>query len=217
MRSRSNFVPRHVLLETVEAISPVPGRTNAITWAFVLALACLVLIAPAIWNRFPLLQYDTGGYLARWYEGYLVPSRPAAYGLMLAAGAFLDFWPVLLLQAALTIWVLTVVLRCLDFGRQPLTLLATVSLLSIVTSLPWLTAILLTDIFAGLSVLAFYLVVFCSDRLSRWECSGLLALLAFAGATHSATLLLIGGLALAAVATHLLAASSSRGAVCETR
>ena len=22
-----------------------------------------------------LLQYDTGGYLARWYEGYLVPSR----------------------------------------------------------------------------------------------------------------------------------------------
>ena len=35
----------------------------------------LILLVPAIWNRFPLLQYDTGGYLARWFEGYLVPSR----------------------------------------------------------------------------------------------------------------------------------------------
>jgi hypothetical protein len=42
-----------------------------------------LLSAPAIWNRFPLLQYDTGGYLARWYEPYLVPSRAVAYGLIL--------------------------------------------------------------------------------------------------------------------------------------
>jgi hypothetical protein len=28
------------------------------------------LIAPALWNGYPLLQWDTGGYLARWYEGY---------------------------------------------------------------------------------------------------------------------------------------------------
>ena len=28
-----------------------------------------LLIAPAVWNGFPLLQYDTGGYLAPWYEG----------------------------------------------------------------------------------------------------------------------------------------------------
>ena len=45
--------------------------------------ATVVLLAPAIWNRFPLLQYDTGGYLARWYEGYLVPSRSTVYGLFL--------------------------------------------------------------------------------------------------------------------------------------
>ena len=33
------------------------------------------LLIPAFWNGFPLLQYDTGGYLARWFEGTLVPSR----------------------------------------------------------------------------------------------------------------------------------------------
>lgn len=54
---------------------------------------------PALWNRFPLLEYDTGGYLARWFEGYLVPSRSTTYGLFLAGGWPLDFWPIVLLQA----------------------------------------------------------------------------------------------------------------------
>ena len=181
------------------AIRPLSETTNVAVWAFAVTIAGLVLLAPAIWNDFPLLQYDTGGYLARWYEGYLVPSRPGAYGLMLAVGATLNFWPVLLVQAAVTVWVLALLLRCLGFGARPFMLLATVSLLSIATSLPWLTAVLLTDIFAGLGVLALYLVVFCGDKLWRWERSGLVALIAFAAAMHSATLLLIGALAAAAV------------------
>jgi hypothetical protein len=100
-----------------------------------LALAGLALLAPALWNEFPLLQYDTGGYLARWYEGYLVPSRPGAYGLVLAAAALLHFWPVVLAQAALTVWVLALVLRSLGFGGRPFVLLAIVSLLSVITTL----------------------------------------------------------------------------------
>ncbi len=185
-------------------MSSVSRRAARTTWAFVLTVVGLILLAPAFWNGFPLLQYDTGGYLARWYEGYLVPSRPGAYGLMLAAGASLHFWPVLLVQAVVTVWVLALLLRCLGFGAQPLALLATVSLLSIATTLPWLTAILLTDIFAGLAVLALYLVVFCADKLGRWERSGLVALIAFAAATHSATLLLIGALAAAAMIARWL-------------
>ena len=187
------------------AIRLLSEKANVAVWAFAVAIAGVLLLAPAIVNGFPLLQYDTGGYLARWYEGYLVPSRPGAYGLMLAASVSLYFWPVLLAQAALTVWVLALLLRCLGFNAQPLTLLATVTLLSVATSLPWLTAILLTDIFAGLSVLALFLVVFCGDDLGRWERSGLVALTAFAGATHSATLLLIGALAVAAITTHSLA------------
>src|SRR5690348_8190972 len=70
-----------------------------------------ILLAPAIWNRFPLLQYDTGGYLARWYEGTLVPSRAVAYGLMLTASAPLAFWPLLLVQSGLTVWILALTLR----------------------------------------------------------------------------------------------------------
>jgi hypothetical protein len=51
------------------------ARATASAWVWIAAVAVpLMLIAPALWNGYPLLQYDTGGYLARWYEGYLVPA-----------------------------------------------------------------------------------------------------------------------------------------------
>ena len=61
--------------------------------------ATLMLLAPALWNGFPLLQYDTGGYLARWYEGYLEQSRSTVYGLYLVLTARPDFWPAVTVQA----------------------------------------------------------------------------------------------------------------------
>src|ERR1700685_4619667 len=65
-------------------------------WALAIVLSMTILIAPPVWNHFPLLQYDTGGYLARWYEGTLVPSRAVVYGLILNLGVPLSFWPVVL-------------------------------------------------------------------------------------------------------------------------
>jgi len=50
------------------------------------------LIAPALWNGYPLLQWDTGGYLARWYEGYLVRARSTGFGLYLHYGEGSSFW-----------------------------------------------------------------------------------------------------------------------------
>src|SRR6202011_2974275 len=72
--------------------------TSAMTRISSTISAMVILLLPAIWNGFPLLEYDTGGYLARWFEGYLVPSRPAAYGLLLVPAAPFEFWPVLALQ-----------------------------------------------------------------------------------------------------------------------
>ncbi len=51
------------ILECLRATAPC-GRLP-------LSLSIALLIAPALWNGFPLLQYDTGGYLARWYDGRL--------------------------------------------------------------------------------------------------------------------------------------------------
>ncbi|HEU5275142.1 MAG TPA: hypothetical protein VFU97_15885 [Xanthobacteraceae bacterium] len=175
---------------------------SVIRWIAALA-AVTALLAPALWNGFPLLQYDTGGYLARWFEGYLVPSRSVVYGLFVAAGWPLDFWPVVVVQAAATVWILALVLRTYGFGGRPGTLLALVVGLSLTTTLPWIAGILLTDIFAGLGVLALHLLVLRPDALSRSERAALVAFAAFAGATHSATFLVLFGLAAVALAVSI--------------
>jgi hypothetical protein len=164
----------------------------------------VALLAPALWNGFPLLEYDTGGYLARWFEGYLVPSRSTVYGLFAVAGWPLDFWPVVVLQAAAVVWVLALVLRAYGFGGRPWTLLAVIVTLAITTTLPWIAGILLTDVFAGLAVLALHLVVMRPDMLSRVERGALVLFIAFCGATHSATFAVLLGLAAVALAVALI-------------
>jgi hypothetical protein len=165
-------------------------RESRAIWCIVCLLMTGILLAPAIWNGFPLIEYDTGGYLARWFEGYLVPSRPAAYGLLLAAAAHLEFWPVLVAQAAATIWILGLLMRELGLGPRPFLFTAVVASLMFATTLPWLTSILLTDIFAGLAVLSLHLLVFGQSvgPRQRW---GLAGFTGFAVATHSATLALL--------------------------
>jgi hypothetical protein len=81
-------------------------------------------------------------------------------------------------------------LRELGLGSRPALLGAVVGALTCTTTLPWLTSILLTDIFAGLAVLALYLIVFDRNVGSgqRWA---LIGFTAFAAATHSATLALV--------------------------
>jgi len=159
--------------------------------------AMLILLVPALWNGFPLLQYDTGGYLARWYEGTLEVSRSTVYGLFLNLLTRPDFWPGAIVQAALTVWILWLVLRVHGFGVR--VLLATILVLSVITALPWLTGMLLTDIFAGLAVLALYLLVRRADALAGWERAALFLFVASSAAAHSATLLVLLLLLLAGV------------------
>jgi hypothetical protein len=153
----------------------------------------LALLAPAIWNGYPLLQWDTGGYLARWYEGYLVPSRSTVFGLYLHYGEHSRFWINLGIQALASLWLLQLTLRVLDMLR-PLRLIVISLALILATALPWLASTLLTDIFTGLSVLALFVLVLHGKRISTTEKCLLFAFIAFSAATHSATLAVLLGL-----------------------
>ena len=170
------------------------ARSTASGWVWIAAVAIpLMLIAPALWNGYPLLQYDTGGYLARWYEGYLVPSRSTVFGLYLHFGEDSHFWINLGVQALATLWILQLTLRVFGMAR-PLRLMAVSVILILTTALPWLASMLLTDIFAGLSVLSLFILVLHGDRTSTVEKCLLFAFTAFAAATHSATLAVLLGL-----------------------
>lgn len=176
---------------TTESLS---ARTTASAWVWIAAVAIpLLLLAPALWNGYPLLQYDTGGYLARWYEGYLVPSRSTVFGLYLHFGEGSGFWINLGVQALATLWILQLTLRVFGMAR-PWRLMAVSAVLILTTALPWLASMLLTDIFAGLAVLSLFILVLHGDKTSTIEKCLLFALTAFAGATHSATLAVLLGL-----------------------
>jgi len=161
--------------------------------------AMLVLLLPAFWNGFPLLEYDTGGYLARWFEGTLVPSRSTTYGLFLVAGSPLDFWPVVILQAAAAVWIISVMLKIYRPDVHPAGLLAIVAALAATTALPWLASELLTDIFSGLAVLAFHALVWHGYRIEPRQRAALVVFIAFAVSTHSATYAVLLALSVAAL------------------
>jgi hypothetical protein len=177
----------------------MPDSTNVVTRIGSTISATLILLLPALWNRFPILEYDTGGYLARWFEGTLVPSRSTTYGLFLAAGWPLDFWLVVILQAAAAVAVIAVLLRTHRFPVYPIALPAIVAALAVTTALPWLASMLLTDIFAGLAVLALHALVWHGDRITPRERIALVAFIAFAVSTHSATYAVLLALAAAAL------------------
>ncbi len=91
-------------------------------------------------------------------------------------------------------------------------LLTTTTALALLTTLPWLTSVLLTDIFAGIAVLAAHLLIFADGSLRRWERSALVALVAFSVATHNATLaVVIALLGAAALARWYFRVGSTSG------
>ena len=153
----------------------------------------LLLMSPALWNGYPLLQYDTGGYIARWYESYLVPSRSTVFGVFLHLGEATHFWINIKLQALATLWILQAVARVFGVAR-PIQIAMIGAALAITTALPWLTSLLLTDIFAGLSVLSLFLLVVHGEKFARLERAALFLFTAFAAATHNATLAVLAGL-----------------------
>lgn len=156
---------------------------RALQWVGIYAAMAAIMLLPAIWNGFPFIFADTGGYFIRPFEGSLELGRSALYGTFLAAGISLDFWPNVIVQALLCAWIIGLVLRVQGLGR-PAIAVAVAGALCICTSLPWYAGQLMPDVFVPLSVLALYLITFAWSRLRRWEIMTLVATIAFAIASH---------------------------------
>ncbi len=166
----------------------LPTTRTVLAWALAVPLMLLALLAPALWNGFPLIFSDTGGYLARPFEHTLSIGRSAFYGAFLAAGLRLAFWPNVLVQAALCVWLVALVLRAHGFPNRPGLALVIVAALAATTSLPWFASQLMPDILLPLAVLALYLLALTGAALRRAERVALAALVAAAIASHMSIL-----------------------------
>ena len=156
--------------------------------AAAVALSALMLVWPAFWNGYPLIFADTGTYLGQALLIYLGWDRPPFYSVFLFATHWrLTLWGPILAQGLIMAHLLGMTLRVL--GRpNPWLLLPVVLALSVLTSLPWLAAQLMPDLFTGVVVLALWLLGFKAESLSRGERLWMLLLATAAIAFHQSHL-----------------------------
>ncbi len=170
-----------------------------------IALVTAMFLGIAVWNGFPLVFYDTGAYLIEGLRGAFLVERSPVYSLFLAAsGSAFSLWPVVVLQSALSAYVIWEVAR-LEVPGLSLTGFCAIGLaLCVLTGIGWYTAQVEPDCMTALVVLGGYLLLFRKERLGlrKWL---VVAITGLAVACHPSHLGLIGGLLLVALACkHLL-------------
>lgn len=134
-------------------------------------IASLLLSWVALINKAPLvfadslmyataaLQRELPAYFSVFYSVFVFPFHQCA-----------TLWPIVFVQGALLAHLLYISMRCvvghLISGPG---FLATICLLAVFSSLPWLTGQILPDVFTPVVLLGFFLLSICPDRLERWE------------------------------------------------
>ncbi len=165
-----------------------------------LAVLTLLFLAIAIWNRFPLVFYDTGGYLAEGLEGAFFPERSPVYSLFLTVtGSAMSLWPVVILQAAMTAYLITLTARAevqtLSLGR----LLMLGAILMLATGIGWYVGQVEPDCMTALVILGTYLLLVRSRFLGPAQSVLVAAITGLAVACHPSHLGLMAGLLIVAV------------------
>ena len=168
-------------------------------------LACL---APAVINGYPVVFPDTEGYLVAADVFRPQFTRAFGYGAFLrATGGLWSLWLPIVVQAALTAWLVTRSVA-LDSPRWPLAwrLPLALSLLAVValSHAPWLAAWVQPDLFTGLMLLALFLLVEHRADLPLAERLLLLGMVIGCVTTHLTHPLLLLGLAIFAFACLLV-------------
>ncbi len=160
-------------------------------------IAVLLLCLPALWNGFPLMFDDVGGYLERWPSGSLGLGRSTVYGLLLSLTWSMWFAPAIVLQALVTAFVIDCAIKAFVPGARPQRLLiAAVAVLAAVSGVALFVSKPIPDAWAAPSVLALHLLVWHTQRFSPGDRFVMSAIIAFAVASHMATFAVLAGMSI---------------------
>jgi hypothetical protein len=191
----------------------VPARIGR---GLAVVAGALLMLWPAIFNGYPLLYPDSMSYLGdgRPLARILFRHAPHTYLAMrseiYSLGIFpfhwnVTPWPIILLQALLTSYILWLVVRSLTApspatqapNAQPLETRRTASqflvltaLVSLTTGLAWYVCFVMPDILGPVLYLCIYLLVIAPETLTRRERWAVAAIAAWAIGSHSTHLLL---------------------------
>lgn len=170
-----------------------------------LALLTVIFLAVALWNGFPLVFYDTGGYLAEGLQGAFLAERSPVYSLLLflTGGAF-SLWPIVVLQSLMTALLIGETARAEHSDLSLRGLVAIGVVLMLTTGLGWYTGQVEPDCMTAMVVLGVYLLLFHSTALTRMRRVLIIIVTGLAVACHPSHLGLMGGLLLVAIAIRLI-------------
>jgi len=170
----------------------LPTAGIRIDWLVTILYAVMsagLLAWVALYNGYPTIFSDTGSYLltGALHIAY-APFRAPGYSAFTSLSSFgTSAWFTIAWQAIMVVYVLYEACDYLIGGGRKmvrLCLLAAVTVLSAVTSLPWLVSMIMPDVFAGVSFLCIFLLAFSGD-LRRLQRIVLACILAISVASHT--------------------------------
>jgi hypothetical protein len=142
---------------------------DQIAKAIYFLVTTLVVIGPALYNRYPLVYFDSGAYMEM--AANLLPSYHRALGyplLMRLTGWMISNWPIVILQgflvSILSFRLVAFFLPVKRYGYHFFLILV----LSFTTSLSWYAAQLMPDIFTLILVLATVLILLETATSKGW-------------------------------------------------
>lgn len=129
-------------------------------------LGAVLLLLPALYNGFPLVTADSGGYVSNSFTLYLPIDRPVGYSAFLRLSSLgISLWAVIGMQALLVSGLLLLLAR--HFLQQaysvPL-LLAIMLALGVTTSAGWTVTQLSPDVFTAILLLALACLLYLPSR-----------------------------------------------------
>ena len=160
-------------------------------------LLCPLFLYAALWNRFPFVFFDTGGYVLEGFARVLVPERSSVYSLfLLYAHGRESLWYVAIAQCAITAFAVTEFARAVRPHTSLWQMLGIGLALALFTSLAWSAGQIEPDFLTPVLVLALYLLAFHTRQVGWIRGFLLFCVAAFATAAHQSHLGLCAGLAI---------------------
>lgn len=155
-------------------------------------LSVLVLILPALINKYPLLHMDCGTYIISGFAEIVPKDRPIFYGLFIRYISLIQtLWMVIVFQSVIGVYLLSVFLRPYNFKYPSIIIFILTLILYFLTGISHYVSQPTPDIFASYALLI--LLIFFKQKLSIWESVFLGIILIFSIISHLSHMIIITG------------------------
>lgn len=183
---------------------PFPDLFHWKGWRLLATLmVALLLLAPAFWNGYPLVYYDTEDYVEISFTWQPIIYRIMTYGAFVTiARPFDTLWVVVWAQALMMAWMLHEAVWAWVGRWRPQVFVGLGCILSLFTALPWVVSQVMADMFAGLAILGIAILAFGS-AIPLWRRALLVPVVALAISVHMSHVAVSLGLVLVLAALWL--------------